>query len=89
MPAHFGHLQIQQHKSGTSFRIAVRACSPLPAVATSHSSGRSLTSKRRREAGSSSTISTRAPLVCIIVCHLIFKDYSPQRLQSSQPKFEE
>src|SRR5262245_60551393 len=56
-------------KSGTSFRIAVRACSPLPAVATSHSSGRSLTSKSRREAASSSTISTRAPLVCIIFSH--------------------
>ena len=44
----------------------MRACSPLPAVATSHSSGRSLTSKRRREAASSSTISTRVPLVCML-----------------------
>src|SRR5215813_8949542 len=56
-------------KSGTSFRIKVRACSPLPAVATSHSSGRSLTCKRRREAASSSTISTRAPLVCIFISY--------------------
>src|SRR5262249_45850503 len=69
IPPILGISRSSNTRSGTSFRIALRACSPLPAVATSHSSGRSLTSKRRRDAGSSSTISTRAPLVCMIVSH--------------------
>jgi hypothetical protein len=62
----------------------------LPAVATSHSSGRSRTSKRRREAESSSTISTLAPVIAILR-YLRFQfltDCRAETASKENPKFE-
>lgn len=79
MPPIRGIWRSSSINAGTSCWMRDRASCPSAAMATSHSIARSRTSRSRREAASSSTIRTRAPVMSVIVSqpHKSCMDDSP------------